>query len=431
MGQTRRRNATTSCMILTFVFIVIWIIITVFLLPFPLQTHHTNNISLQQTPKHHSLHDTSPSLWSKENRQIAWSKLMNGTGTIILIHARKAAGTTMDKWITSLIEDRIPFWRSKLHNMSWQCTLIKLEAFTNIHTKPKKNFIEHAMTQHPFAIYILALRDPIARILSQYDFEWRWGCIRCGPQRSNMKYNKIKQMNKTNYMKKVDNKHRIDREDRIRKYSNLDVHEFMDRIEKFEMNTTDVAHDGKHVRSYASYINNYYLWMFCCHSKFCNIYKDFEAKGKINECYELARQSIVSFDIVMVSEWLNDIRMQMFVQQLLFGECFDQRQMFVPLMSYPYPHRIHDRGSNYMIQQRDMDRLMEWNRWDIKLYQFTKQLVYYRQSHVTHVADLKFILLDLETDNDKLKAKYTTQTNHLKAEFEENASKMAQNDELN
>eukprot|EP01084_Bolivina_argentea_P213350 362366_1 len=300
---------------------------------------------------------------------------------MILIHARKAAGTTMDKWMTLFIEDKLPYWTSKIRNITWQCKLIKIEAFTNVNKKyGHRNFIEYIMNKYPFGIYVISLRDPIERIVSQYNFEWRWGCIRCGPQRTYMQYNKLNKMNKTTYMKKIDNKYRINVNDKKFKYSNIDFHNFIDRITMFELNklnNSDLPKDGNHVRSFGSYINNYYLWMFCCEQKFCNIYKDFERKNKIEQCYNNAMEKIMKFDIVLISEWLNDIRIQLYVNKLLFGEMYKD-EMFVPLTVYPFPHRIVDRGRNYMIDKVSKKRLNNLNIWDLELYKFTKELVYNR-----------------------------------------------------
>ena len=99
---------------------------------------------------------------------------------MILIHARKAAGTTMDKWMALFIDTKLPLYFQTNHNLSeWKCELIKIEAFTSVH-KQSKNFITECMNKYPFAIYVISLRHPIDRILSQYEFEWRWRCIRCG-----------------------------------------------------------------------------------------------------------------------------------------------------------------------------------------------------------------------------------------------------------
>ena len=56
------------------------------------------------------------------------------------------------------------------------------EFYTFIHGKKKKNgqnLIDKVFTANPDAVYVVHFRHPIERIISQYQFEWRWGCYLC------------------------------------------------------------------------------------------------------------------------------------------------------------------------------------------------------------------------------------------------------------
>ena len=163
-----------------------------------------------------------------------------------------------------------------------------------------------------------------------------------GPERSYMIQNRIERMNKTNYMTKYDDKYRENQDDLVHKYANIDIHNFLLRIEKFELNVTDPADlppfEDKHVRSYGSYIGNYFFWMFCCtHNacKFIRILCVLEMAMPRLKCYQDAVGTLQQFDIVVVSEWLNDYRMQMWVNKKV-GDGWN-KEMFVGMRLF----RIH------------------------------------------------------------------------------------------
>ena len=81
-------------------------------------------------------------------------------------------------------------------------------------------------------------------------------------------------------------------------------------------------------------------------------------------------------DIVVVTEWMNDIRTAVYVNQLWWNLTAVNDQRFKRAMSRPYPHKENSRGMNYMYSEWVMETLREWNKWDIKLYDFVRQWVY-------------------------------------------------------
>ena len=166
-------------------------------------------------------------------------------------------------------------------------------------------------------------------------------------------------------------------------FSHIDFDDFMQRVERFEMNESA---QNKNKIAFSAYLNNYYLWMLCCDGKYCSIRKEFEEKGKIRSCYESAIAKIKSFDIILPSEWMNDLRARLFVNQFLFNKfvelkSFDDR-LFVDVVAVPYKHFVTDKGRNYMISKQSLSKLKEWNKWDMKIYQFVKRLTFERMKKV-------------------------------------------------
>lgn len=142
-------------------------------------------------------------------------------------------------------------------------------------------------------------------------------------------------MNGSDYMRKVDDKHRVDAADTKSKFANLELADFLDRVERFELNDLDAARlpvDGKHVRSFASYVSDYYLWMFCCHRKFCSIRKHFERTGRVEQCLESALRRLMAFDVVLIAEWLDDARTQSYLNRKLLGHV---QRLFVAVTARP------------------------------------------------------------------------------------------------
>merc|ERR1712113_458587 len=104
------------------------------------------------------------------------------------------------------------------------------------------------------------------------------------------------------------------------KFGNIEIGDFLQRVQHFEF---DHRHKSGHIQfkiAYSDYINNYYLWMFCCDSIHCNIERYFVAKDRIEECLLHSKRMLLSFDIALVSEWINDVRTQLYVNRMFIGQ---------------------------------------------------------------------------------------------------------------
>lgn len=61
----------------------------------------------------------------------------------------------------------------------------RMEAFPSWNDKEKErddvytNVIERKMARNGDSVFVMAFRDPIERILSHYEFEFKWGCNPC------------------------------------------------------------------------------------------------------------------------------------------------------------------------------------------------------------------------------------------------------------
>eukprot|EP01083_Nonionella_stella_P095687 268696_1 len=348
--------------------------------------------------------DSIQPYFSQDNKRIAWQRFFNGTGHVILFHARKAAGTTFEMWIKRLLHlpdfpwvkfikkrhirhsNHIQWTRYiQQHRLHWNFTFDSFEAYSFFHGHNHQNRINAIMNDNPYAIYVMAFRHPIDRIVSQYEFEWRWGCFACHASNTALKQQSLEF---NTFMSKIkietgqlsnDTVHQM----KQYKFSNVEMEDFLQRVNVFELNEKLAGSKGyRNKVSFGAYLNNYYLWMFCCDDMFCNIKKDFEDAQRIKQCYNDAAAKIKSFDIVMVSEWMNDLRTRLYVNQMIFNRFVAlnsyQHELFVDMVPVPYRHYVTDRGANQMINKQARDMLLEWNRWDLKLYQFVKRMVFQR-----------------------------------------------------
>merc|ERR1712062_34720 len=158
------------------------------------------------------------------------------------------------------------------------------------------------------------------------------------------------------------------------KLSNIELDELLMRVDKYQnLNKSEI----KYKIAFNAYLNNYYLWMFCCNHKKCNIYKDFVLTGLINQCMQHAIKMIMSFDIVLVDEWINDLRTQTYVNRLLLGNL-----SFVGMdKAFKKPNKralVTKRGKNLMVERQVYEKLEKLNTWDMKLYDFVKKVSYQR-----------------------------------------------------
>ena len=78
---------------------------------------------------------------------------------------------------------------------------------------------------------------------------------------------------------------------------------------------------------------------------------------------------------------MNDIRTQIYVNNLFFNDSnIEHHRHFVGIdeVNKPYPHFVRNRGKNYMISPENEEILYKLNNWDLKIYQFAKQIVFKR-----------------------------------------------------
>ena len=277
---------------------------------------------------------------------------------IILFHSRKAGGTTAFRWLEEF---------NKLFNDT--LNIIRIEAYPFVH-RGDQNIIKTTIQKYKTnALYVLTLRHPIDRILSQYDFEWKWGCLECDARDDLPQFN----LTYRNFMTPM----RFNQRDAFRfKYSNIALHDFLDRVEEFEMNNKDLSYHRAELMKewilpYALYLRNYYLWFFCCNDEYCNL-------GKREwECLEAAKIMIDAMDLILITEWMNDIRTQLHFNRVIVKYVMGKNgtyDLIQPPSVLTYFRRPYAR--NRMISKQDYHRLLDWNAMDLKLYQYAERKAY-------------------------------------------------------
>ena len=314
--------------------------------------------------------------------KLSWEKFRNGTGKLIHFHARKAGGSTMKQWLRSKYMEPFETY-FKIKGLAWNTTHKHYEMWTYAH--PGTNLIDKVFKDNPDAVYVVHFREPVERIISEYQFEWRWGCQRCswnslpiaGPNKTDV--NKRTFMRYDKYAKSPKE---IQDSQKKYKLSATELDELLDDLEIYQN-----IHDKKisNKISFNAYVHNYYLWIFCCYSRDCNIEKDFALKGDdiIMECLNHTMKMLLSMNLVLVNEWFNDIRTMKYVDGMFFEgmdtEWFKKRPRGIQKRPNQNP-RITNWGNNLMVTNETRQRLKEYNKYDIILYDFVKELAYDRQT---------------------------------------------------
>lgn len=93
----------------------------------------------------------------------------NISSTLVLIHFRKAGGTTMKHFLRKILNEE---FLSKYNN-----TIINFETYMwqkthNNPPNPLYNFTDYVI-KYPNYLYVTAVRDPVSRIISQCNMDWR------------------------------------------------------------------------------------------------------------------------------------------------------------------------------------------------------------------------------------------------------------------
>ena len=185
---------------------------------------------------------------------------------------------------------------------------------------------------------------------------------------------------------KLPTKYVEDKQFETKKYAAIDFNDWLHRLITFEIknhNLGTTQHKMQSVRS--MYISNYFLWISCCSNRWCNIQRDYieikDNNEKLISCYKKAIAILKSFDILLVTEWMNDIRSQVYVNNLFFRDSHikhDKHFIGMDKVNKPYPHFVLNRGKNYMISPENEEILYKLNSWDLKIYQMAKQIVFKR-----------------------------------------------------
>eukprot|EP01084_Bolivina_argentea_P177180 306448_1 len=299
----------------------------------------------------------------------------------VLFHARKASGTDTLRWLNAFKNQL-----QTVYNRSDDCiNIVHVEGYPFIHYD-QYNAIDHYKQKFKNGLFVMTFRDPVERILSQYEFEWRWLCQGCD-RFNDLKYSENsqdeKQLNESNYLQR--NPKEIGKGWQYKyKYSNIEMELFLDRVEKYELNNTNYGHKYWHWHKndfgpYLCYLNNYYLWLFCCDDEFCKVMND----TNITQCFEHAKQMIDTFDVILITPWLNDKRTNVYVNKIVHNYIKTNvvKNLSVDLNITMIPDRwenLHGVDYMQMVSNKEYQRLIEWNKWDIKLYEYVKQKSYER-----------------------------------------------------
>lgn len=146
--------------------------------------------------------------------------------------------------------------------------------------------------------------------------------------------------------------------------------------------------------------DNYYLWMMwvklfwtpfaectytffrfdrCCDLKKCMIQNDFVRSGRIEECFNEAVVILKSMDILLVGEWMNDIRTELYVNRLFFGNDTANYVRMKDVFTRPTTMKGEQRrGSNLMIDAQVRKQLINQNEWDLRLFDYARRIVFER-----------------------------------------------------
>jgi len=194
-------------------------------------------------------------------------------------------------------------------------------------------------------MFVIAFRHPIDRFLSQYDFEVRFGCQIC--DRPN------------------DILWRISMEDYFTTMGRGLTRQLEDKYDGFR---------GPHAR-------NHVTKLLACHNDWgCEL---------TEKHLEHAKAVINSFDLVLIMEWLDDPRSLLMIETVI-GIKFSTEHK-----------RSHGSKRVNALSPKLRRKLEEWNKWDLRLYEYATELVFERMWSLTDGKNklLKQKYLDLLKQN--------------------------------
>lgn len=310
---------------------------------------------------------------SKEDRMIAYRKFFseNESGELIFIHFRKAGGTTFRTYLTYIKDDFGP--DSKYNN-----TITTHETFTYIHRNFKQfdyYFLNYFLfnDKHKHSLFATMLRDPIDRIISQYNFDWRFGCEKCN-------WNVYKNNKRDGVVREFDSGDNNDNDTFImqqRKYNE----KYRQWRYSFEHVYNNVMYNKKGFNGlYArACFDNHYIWMFTCRSPNDNVTNITQLR--LNKNDEIAMEKLIlsmkilnSFDIVMITEWFKDLRNIHYLNQFFYNRSYD----YLPMQKAIREPILPNRGSIELINDTVLNQVKLLNVYDTILYQFGQRVSYQR-----------------------------------------------------
>eukprot|EP01084_Bolivina_argentea_P138032 243099_1 len=308
----------------------------------------------------------------------AIEQFIHGNGKMIMFHYSSCCKSTLTEWF-----HRIQLKLKKLHiddigKNKWNSSIKHIEIKHNFHETFSKTIKQLLQSNIDNTVFIICFGNPIKRILSQYDKEWRWGCPQtegCDAKTYMLQYNKsLLTMN--NYLTLTDNHPDFNLKPTER-FAAIDFNDFLYRIVKFE-----IEQKSLNDKLYQMFLNNYYLWSFCCLNEECNMARNFEFNGeKLKECIIDTMNVIKAFDFVFIKDWIQDLRVQHYVNELFFvdNNVDDQKNKFVAVAKKKY--NVPKIGINYMYDPDNEELLKILNKYDMKLVEWIQDLVWNR----THI----------------------------------------------
>ena len=109
------------------------------------------------------------------------------------------------------------------------------------------------------------------------------------------------------------------------------------------------------------------------------IQNDFVRSGRIEECFNEAVVILKSMDILLVGEWMNDIRTELYVNRLFFGNDTANYVRMKDVFTRPTTMKGEQRrGSNLMIDAQVRKQLINQNEWDLRLFDYARRIVFER-----------------------------------------------------
>jgi len=308
----------------------------------------------------------------------AFERIRKGIGEVILIHTRKAAGSTIKYWLSRMLRYMNNHYTDTVGTDFRECW-------------PRFHLIQHGTLTTQImnkntkqSVWVISLRHPLDRILSQYDFEWRW-LYAYGTFYDELSFDEHS-FDELNYWQHIENKNESEMR-RIAKYkwSGISLQEWLHRVNVTELHKIRRSNATKEKRNPRvtnhMYLDNYYLWIFCCDTNLCNIYNDFIKTGKIWECLVNAMELLLNFDIIIITEWMNDMRPHLFVNKLFWGKVdwsVQNRYTQNRINRGSIKDHVANRGKASMVRSEIIDALRELNRWDLIFYNFAKHIAYHR-----------------------------------------------------